>query len=138
MLVSENVPFVVILLAWAIFFVFNRVMELLADIAISVGLSPFVPLLNGVSRRSRISDGLHTLCPIKHARLPGGLAYHFSKSFSPHFFFLVFAKSRYTMTTRFWEPDFPSLGTTPRSRNFCEVESGRVVSPRARMVKPKS
>lgn len=43
--------------------------------------------------------GALTLCPIRHCVF-ADLTYHFSKSLSLHCLFLVFAKSRNTVTNR--------------------------------------
>jgi hypothetical protein len=79
----------------------------------------------------------HTLCPIRHSVF-AGLTYHFSKSFSSHFRVRVLEKSRKTVTTLPMSLVWSRRPTWPSSTNFCEVESGSVISARARKLTPMS
>jgi hypothetical protein len=46
---SENGPFIVFIIAGAILFMLHRVVEFLTNVAVRIGFSTFVPLLENVS-----------------------------------------------------------------------------------------
>ena len=84
----RNLPFVVALPAFARLVVLNRLVKLLANIAVRVWLSAAVPLLRVVCKLALADNGMgegqiRTLWPSKHSVSPER-AYHFSKSLSPH------------------------------------------------------
>lgn len=130
--------------ACAILFMTLFLVELVADIAMCVGLSSFVPLLSGLTKSeiglwslSYYDIKQLTLCPKRHCLSSCGRAYHRSMSFSVHFLFCSGKKSRKTVAYR-PSASASSLDSIPNKRNFCEVESGMVVKTIARRVTPRS
>jgi hypothetical protein len=132
------------IVAGAILFMTLFLVELVANIAMCIGLSSFVPLLSGLTKSkiglwslSYYDIKQLTLCPKRHCLSSCGRAYHRSMSFSVHFLFCSGKKSRKTVAYR-PSASASSLDSIPNKRNFCEVESGMVVRTIARRVTPRS